>query len=51
MIKAGVDTDVYLGSGVRVDPRKRGLESDSILRVDVKIIFAQLEGDSRRPSE
>jgi hypothetical protein len=35
MIKAGVDTDVYLGSGVRVGTRKRGLEPDSILRVDV----------------
>ena len=51
MIKAGMDTDVDLSSGVRIRARKRGFESDSILRVDVNIISTQLEGDSRRPSE
>jgi hypothetical protein len=38
MIKAGMDTDVDLSSGVRIRARKRSFESDSILRVDVKII-------------
>ncbi len=51
MIKAGMDTDVDLSSGVRIRARKRSFGSDSILRVDVKIICTQLEGDSRRPSE
>jgi hypothetical protein len=51
MIKAGIDTDVYFGGGVRVGPRKCSLELDSILLVDVKIISAQLEGNGWGPSE
>ena len=46
-----MDTDVDLSSGVRIRARKRAFETDSILRVDLKIISTQLEGDSRRPSE